>query len=202
MVRLEPFRPAICHVIVRDPTSTKAISSLDDSNAAAPSRDEAFRNLADLHLQGAYGLARVILGNAADAEDATHDAFVTAWRNWPTLRDPALFNRWFDRILVNTCRNRLRRNARWRSQDLTADVGRARDELGQIHDRDALGAAIAGLSIDHRLVIALRFYRDLTVEEIASRLGVRPGTVKSRLHYALKRLHGRLDPADGRGLLT
>lgn len=193
--------PAICHVIVRDSTNTKTIATLDaaDTNTAAPSREEAFRDLADLHMEGAYGLARVILGNAADAEDATHDAFVTAWRSWPTLRDPAVFNRWFDRILVNTCRNRLRRNARWRSQDLTPDMGRAPDELGRVHDRDALSAAIAGLSIDHRLVIALRFYRDLTVEEIASRLGVRPGTVKSRLHYALKRLHDRLDPADGRG---
>ena len=76
------------------------------------SRADAFRRLAQLHLDSSYRLARAILGNAAEAEDATHDAFVTAWQQWSTLRDPLLFEHWFDRILVNTCRNRLRRTAR------------------------------------------------------------------------------------------
>lgn len=163
-----------------------------DRGTEAPSREEAFGSLADLHMESAYRLARVILGDAADAEDATHDAFVAAWRHWASLRDPAQFTRWFDRILVNTCRNRLKRRNRWRSQDLSADAWPAPDEFGQIHDRDMVGAVFAGLSADQRIVIALRFYRDLTLDEIASRLGVRPGTVKSRLHYALKRLQADL----------
>jgi RNA polymerase sigma-70 factor (ECF subfamily) len=171
-----------------------------DRGTEATSREEAFRSLADEHMDGAYRLARVILGNAADAEDATHDAFVAAWRHWSSLREPAQFTRWFDRILVNTCRNRLRRTARWRSEDLSADLWPAPDELGQIHDRDLVGAAIAALSAEHRIVIALRFYRDLTVEEIASRIGARPGTVKSRLHYALKRLQADLRTAAGEGM--
>jgi RNA polymerase sigma-70 factor (ECF subfamily) len=44
--------------------------------------------------------------------------------------------------------------------------------------------------------VALRYYRDLTVDDIAQRLGVPPGTVQSRLHYALKRLHDAIDAAD------
>ncbi len=71
-------------------------------------RADAFRDLADKHLDASYGLAYLILGQRAEAEDATHDAFVTAWRKWSTLRDHDLFQHWFDRILVNTCRNRLR----------------------------------------------------------------------------------------------
>ena len=66
-------------------------------------------------------------------------------------------------------------------------------------DREAIGGALATLSADHQIVVALRFYRDLTVEQIATRLGVPPGTVQSRLHYALKRLHVALDAADARG---
>lgn len=186
-----------------EPSSTRTVARLDTADATAvPSREEAFRSLADLHMDGAYRLARVILGNSADAEDATHDAFVSAWRNWPSLRDPAQFNRWFDRILVNTCRNRLRRSARWRYQDLSPEMWSGPDEYRQIDDRDALTAAMAGLSAEHRVVIALRFYRDLTLDEIAARLQVRPGTVKSRLHYALKRLNGHLHKADRRGNVT
>ncbi len=75
------------------------------------------------------------------------------------------------------------------------------DAIGEAHDRDLLGSAIATLSPDHRVVVALRYYRDLTVEDIASRLGVPVGTVHSRLHYALKRLHAAIDMTDSAGTL-
>jgi hypothetical protein len=83
--------------------------------ASETARADAFRTLADRHLDASYRLAHVILGQRAEAEDASHDAFVTAWRNWSSLRDPELFEHWFDRILVNTCRNRLRHSSRPRS---------------------------------------------------------------------------------------
>jgi RNA polymerase sigma-70 factor, ECF subfamily len=163
-------------------------------------RDAAFRRLADRHLDASYRLACAILGDRAEAQDATHDAYVQAWRRWSTLRDPAKFEHWFDRILVNTCRNRLRRATRWRTQDLSEDLATAPgDPMGQALDRDVLGKAIAQLSPDHRLVVALRFYRDLTIDEIARQLETRPGTIQSRLHYAMKRLHAALDDADAKG---
>ena len=165
-------------------------------------RDLAFRQLADRHLDASYRLACAILGNAAEAEDATHDAFVQAWRRWQTLRDPSRFEHWFDRILVNTCRNRLKRASRWRTQDVSGDlVVTGHDPISAAVDRDAIGAAIRTLSPDHRLVVALRFYRDLTVNEIARQIGVRPGTVHSRLHYALKHLHAALDAVESRGAI-
>jgi DNA-directed RNA polymerase specialized sigma24 family protein len=64
---------------------------------------QAFLRLADLHLDAAYRLARAILHDATDAQDATHDAFERAWRKWSTLRDPSRFEPWFDRILVTRC---------------------------------------------------------------------------------------------------
>jgi RNA polymerase sigma factor (sigma-70 family) len=156
-------------------------------------RSRAFERLVDEHLDRAYGLARAILHDAADAEDATHDAFVSAWRSWPSLRDPARFEAWFDRIVVNTCRNRLR-GTRARPTDISEEVAFATgDPYGQAEDRDAIGGAIAGLSPDHRIVVALRFYLDLPVEAIATRLGVPAGTVRSRLHYALRQLHDAID---------
>jgi RNA polymerase sigma-70 factor (ECF subfamily) len=168
---------------------------VDDADQST--RAEAFRALADRHLDASYRLAQVILGHRAEAEDATHDAFVTAWRKWSTLRNPALFEHWFDRILVNTCRNRLRHASRRPADDLSAELPfEAVDAYGPMHDRGLLGPAMAELAPDQRVVIALRFFRDLSIDQIAARLGVRQGTVKSRLHRALRGLRISLDQAD------
>ena len=165
-----------------------------------PRRDAAFLLLANEHLDRAYRLARAILHDAVEAQDATHDAFVQAWRKWDSLRDPERFDPWFDRILINTCRNRLRANRR-HATDISPQLGlAASDQVSGAEDRQLIGAAIASLSPDHRIVVALRFYRDLTVPDIATRLGVPTGTVRSRLHYALKRLHDAIAPADGQGI--
>ena len=165
-------------------------------------RADAFRTLADRHLDASYHLAHLILGRRAEAEDATHDAFVSAWRNWATLRDPSLFEHWFDRILVNTCRNRLRHDSRWNTQDLSAELEfEASDAYAATDDRDLLWPALARLEPDQRVVVALRFYRDLSIEQIAARTGVRPGTVKSRLHRALRVLRTELDRVEPKGTL-
>lgn len=153
-------------------------------------RGAAFVRLADHHLDASYRLARAILRDPVEAQDATHDAILQAWRKWPSLRDSALFEHWFDRILINTCRNRLRRASRWRPGDISAEIAVATgDQFAQAHDRDVLGGAIAALSAEHRIVVVLRYYRDLTVDDIADRLKLPAGTVQSRLHYALRQLH-------------
>jgi RNA polymerase sigma-70 factor (ECF subfamily) len=188
------------HVIVR--RSSEVIEMADSRPAVVDQptdRAQAFLRLADEHLDAAYRLARAILRDSIDAQDATHDAFEQAWRKWSTLRDPARFEPWFDRILVNTCRDRLR-SARRQATDISEEVAiAAGDEFGRAHDRDLLANAISGLSPDHRVVVALRYYRDLPIEEIANRLGIPLGTVQSRLHYALKRMHASIGATDGRG---
>jgi RNA polymerase sigma-70 factor (ECF subfamily) len=166
---------------------------------AARQRDAAFLALADEHLDRAYRLARAILRDPIEAQDATHDAFVRAWRKWDTLRDHRRFEPWFDRILVNTCRNRLRARRTWPT-DISAEVALATgDPVGHAEDRQVIGAAIAELSPDHQVVVALRFYLDLTADDIATRLGIPVGTVRSRLHYALQRLHDLLEAAEATG---
>ena len=161
-------------------------------------RASAFLRLTTQHLDSSYRLARAIVHEPADAEDAMQDALVRAWRKWPTLRDPALFERWFARILVNTCRDQLRRvrPVRPATQRQLVGIPSRGDPLAETHERDAMGAAMAMLSPDHRVVVALRFYRDLSVADIARYLEVPTGTVHSRLHYALKRLHALLDAPD------
>ncbi len=153
----------------------------------APDRAAAFERLANDHLDASYRLARAILGRAGEAEDAVHDAFETAWRKWSSLRDPARFEAWFGRIVVNTCRDRLRRDARRRTEELDAHLP-SQDPLAGTEDRDELDRALARLKPDDQIVLALRYYRDLTVDDIAALMDVRPGTVMSRIHRAQARL--------------
>ena len=165
-------------------------------------RTAALLRLADEHLDAAYRLARAILREPSDAQDATHDALLQASRKWSTLRDPSRFEPWFDRILVNICRDRLRHASRWEAKDISDEIAiAAGDPFGQADDRDVLRNAITTLSPDHRVVVALRYYRDLQVADIASQLGIRAGTVQSRLHYALKQLHRVIDAADAKGTM-
>ena len=174
----------------------------DVEGSGLGARADAFRALADRHLDASYGLAFLILGQRAEAEDATHDAFVTAWRKWSTLRDHERFQHWFDRILVNTCRNRLRHAARWRTQDISPELElRGVDAYATTHDRALLLPALARLAPDQRVVVALRFYRDLSIDQIAARLGLPPGTVKSRLHRGLRELRAGLHEDDARDTL-
>jgi RNA polymerase sigma-70 factor (ECF subfamily) len=160
---------------------------------------DAFVALARGRLDRAYRLAGLILGGADEAEDATQDALTKAWQSFGSLRNPALFDAWLDRILVNVCRDRLRRRGRVRFvvlDDYAYDRPTA-DPFHRLLDGDEVLRAIDGLDADHRAVIILRFWADLTVDDIADRLGWPAGTVKSRLHRALEHVRARL-PADSR----
>jgi RNA polymerase sigma-70 factor (ECF subfamily) len=157
----------------------------------------AFRELADEQLDASYRLASAILRDPASAQDAVHDAFLTAWRKWDTLRDRASFPWWFRRILVNTCRDRLRRVTRHPTIPLPDDPRvLSGDPTAVVHDHAVLDRAFAVLSTDDKVVLILRYFLDLPIDDIASLLDVRPGTVGSRLHRAQARLRDALTESD------
>jgi RNA polymerase sigma-70 factor (ECF subfamily) len=153
-----------------------------------------FRTVGRHEINRAYRLAGFILGDAREAEDATQDALARAWRQRSSLRALDSAQAWFDRILVNVCRDRLRRRrprVRWADVDagLTSP---AADPFAALLARDAVLRAMSGLPIDQRIVLVLRYWADLPIDEIADRLGIPAGTVKSRLHYALRALRTAL----------
>ena len=139
-----------------------------------------------------YRLAAVILGSALEAEDAVSDAALQAWRSRSGLRDPYRFEAWFSRIVINSCRDRLRSRRRSPVVEVLpappSDLAEPLDFRDGIHVRDELDQAFSTLAPDDRIVLTLRFWADLPVDAIADRLGVPGGTVKSRLHHALRRL--------------
>ena len=163
--------------------------------AVAADRASAFEAVTTARLEASYRIAALILRDPVEAEDATHDAYVIAWRRWASLRDPERFDAWFARILVNVCRDRLRARGRRRVVDISPEIERigSSEVASPIEDRDVLSRAFAQLSADHRIVVVLRFYGDLSLDQIAERIGVPVGTVKSRLHHALRQLGVELD---------
>lgn len=145
-----------------------------------------FARLVDRDLDRAYRIAGVILGNSPDAEDATHDAIVQAWRSYALLKDATRFEAWFQRILVNVCRDRLRKRHRTPVTELAmADDRATPDRFAAVDERLALDRAYARLSPEQAITVVLRYHADLTLEDVADRMGVPVGTVKSRLHAAL-----------------
>jgi RNA polymerase sigma-70 factor, ECF subfamily len=153
--------------------------------------------LAEAELDRAYRLAGLILGDAHEAQDATQDALLRAWRSAASLRDPAGFQAWFDKILVNVCRDRLRERGKVRllAIDDAVSVGAPRDPFRDVLDRDEVFRAMATLDDDLRIVIVLHYWADLTLEAVAARVGWPVGTVKSRLNRALTTMRGRMDAA-------
>jgi RNA polymerase sigma-70 factor (ECF subfamily) len=158
-----------------------------------------FLRLANAELDRAYRLAGMILGDRHEAEDATQDALVRAWQSAGSLRDPAGFQAWFDRILVNVCRDRLRRRRRIAFSPIDPDGVHADpfDPFRTILNRDEVVRAMSGLNADERLVVVLHYWADLTLDGVAERLGWPVGTVKSRLHHALNEIRRVLDATDG-----
>jgi RNA polymerase sigma-70 factor (ECF subfamily) len=163
------------------------------SSERDPDAHQTFMRLAEASLAPSYRLAAHLLGDPTDAEDATQEALLLAWRNWPRLRDPGRFGAWFERILVNACYERMRRRRRAPTVDLPDDIGGERDQLAASIARDSVGRALLGLSAEQRIVVVLRYWRDLSIEEIAERIGIPSGTVRSRLHYALQALRTDID---------
>lgn len=169
------------------------------TNTDEADRRVAFARLTDGALDRAYRIAAVILGSSQDAEDATHDAVVQAWRSFGGLRDTNRFEAWFQRILVNTCRDRLRKRRRTPVTELDlVGPGSAGSTtaLASVENRLALDRAFARLNPDQAITVVLRYHADLTLDDIAARMGVPTGTVKSRLHAALAVLQAALDRAE------
>ncbi|MDN4174123.1 SigE family RNA polymerase sigma factor [Nocardioides sp. SOB77] len=133
--------------------------------------------------------AGLLLGcDLAEAEDLAQTTLVKCYLAWPRVAAADDRDAYVYRVLVNAHRQRRRR--RWhgeRPTEVLPDVPVA-DHGTAAGEADAVARALADLSADHREVVLLRFYLQLGETQIAEVLGVRPGTVKSRLSRALRRL--------------
>ena len=161
---------------------------------------EAFAALVAEHERFVYNLALRALGDQAEAEDVSQEAFVRAWQALPNFRGQAQFRTWLYRIVTNLCYNRLPRLRR----DLTALGDEAAeavpdetlaDPAGELEDEERrafLHRQIEALPESYRLLVTLRFQQELSYDEIASVLSLPLGTVKTGLFRARARLRAAL----------
>jgi RNA polymerase sigma factor (sigma-70 family) len=159
-----------------------------------PSWDDVVR----LHSARVYRLAYRLTGNQHDAEDLTHDVFVRVFRSLADYT-PGTFEGWLHRITTNLFLDRVRRAQRIRFDALPDDseriVGRERTPEQIFEDTHLDGdvqAALDALPPDFRAAVVLCDIEGLSYEEIAATLGVKLGTVRSRIHRGRAQLRRAL----------
>ena len=145
-----------------------------------------------------FTIARLVLRDTDLAEDAVQEALVRCWRDLPTLRDLDRFDAWIRRLLMNAITDEFRRAGRQRAMvtllRMDSSTGGAIEDVAT---REQLERGFQRLTIDHRVVLVLRLYLGLSLEETATTLGIPAGTAKSRLHYAIEAMRVALE-ADAR----
>ncbi|MGW0161086.1 sigma-70 family RNA polymerase sigma factor [Mycobacterium sp. NPDC003323] len=162
---------------------------MDDPEAAM------MRALYDEHAGPLWRYALRLTGDAARAEDVVQETLVRAWKHPEVSADPERSARaWLFTVARNIVIDE-RRSARARHETGTSDLealaddaGPGRDDVDTALDRMLIGTALAGLSRDHRAVIQRAYYQGWNTAQIAAELGIAEGTVKSRLHYAVRAL--------------
>jgi RNA polymerase sigma factor (sigma-70 family) len=163
--------------------------------------ENAYEELVRAHQGIAFRTAYLVAGSAAEAEEAAQEGFIKAYRALGRFRPGSPFRPWLLQIVANEARNRRRSEGRRAALALRAAAegtsgGAAPSPEGALvtgEDRERLLEAVNGLREEERLVIACRFFLELSEEETAAALGVRPGTVKSRTSRALEHLRESYD---------
>ena len=171
------------------------------ARSLAAGEEEAFRTLVDQETTSVFRTCYRILGRVDEAEDATQETFVLAYRSLASFRGDGRPGAWLSRIATRECWRR----AAVRSRRATATT--ALDEvvletlpgscspLGDLlaaEERNAVRRAVENLGEPYREVVALRFFGELSLLDIAAATGRPEGTVKAQLHRGLARLRRAL----------
>ena len=138
-------------------------------------------------------MAYLVLHSSADAEEALVDTLLTAWQQVGRLRDPERLRSWLLRIAV---RKSLSRRRSSHQVDPLLTMAGASDPTASISDRLSVATAVSHLPPKMRVAIALRYYADLSIAEMAETLDRSPNTVKTELRLALARLRDELRDPD------
>jgi RNA polymerase sigma-70 factor (ECF subfamily) len=175
--------------------------------SACEGKLDAFNDLVDMHERSVFNLCLRMLGSREAAEDATQDAFLSAFRNVRQFHGQS-FRAWLMRIAANACTDELRRRGRRPAHSLDAPPPGADDPL-EIADpaagpeallerkerQTAIEAALLRLPADQRMAVIMCDLQGFSYEEIGEAMRSSLGTVKSRIARGRERLRGLLDVA-------
>ncbi len=156
----------------------------------------AFQQLVETYHALVWRTARALLGEATAAEEVEQEAWLDVWRGLPAFRLDRPFRPWLLTVVANRCRKQVRRHS-IASEPLDESTLESVASDGFSHvlkreQRTDLAHEVASLPAEQSRVLALRYFADLDLAEIATMTGAPLGTVKSRLHRALGALRERL----------
>lgn len=160
----------------------------------------AFEELLRQRLDRLFRLACGILGDPAEAEDATQEACIAAWQKLSTLREADRLDAWLGRVVVNTCRMRLRSRRRVREITLDDERSTAASDIPdpsrmaqRTEDVDLVVRALDHVSVEDRALLVLHHVHHEPLASIAATLGIPVGTVKWRLSRARQAVQRALE---------
>jgi RNA polymerase sigma-70 factor (ECF subfamily) len=160
--------------------------------------DEAFGALARVVGDRCMAIAFRILRDVDLADEAVQTALVAAWRDLRHLREPDRFEPWLHRILIRECYTMARQERRLSAGiRLLPGPSQTDADILAIEVRDQLDRAFRRLTIEQRTVLVFHHYLGLPLTEVAERVGVPLGTVKSRLYHATAAMRASVE-ADAR----
>jgi len=168
-------------------------------NRAQRGDREAFDELARTVGDTCMAIAFRILRDFDLADDAVQTALLTAWTRIRALRDADRFEPWLHRILTHACYAEARRRRRWSEgiRLLPVEPANGFDNTRTVDNRDQFERAFRRLTVEQRAVLVYHHYLGLSLPEVADRIGIPLGTIKSRMFHAKRALRASLD-ADAR----
>lgn len=164
-------------------------------------RPETLGDLLEAYGREIQAVAYLIVRDHAESEDIVVETLLTAFERGGSIRDERALRTWLLRVATNHALQRRRRAARIVPIDIVPDRADEGDVVAQSSDRVALLAGIGELPTQMRAAVVLRYYADLSVEDVAATLGKSPNTIKAQLQTALDRLRGHLSEPIAAGLV-
>jgi RNA polymerase sigma factor (sigma-70 family) len=158
-------------------------------------RPETLAELLDTHGRELQAVAYLILRDRAEAEDVVIETLLTAFEQGGRIRDDRALRAWLLRVATNKALGHVRKRSKLVQLDATPDMFGPGDMAAESSTRLALLDGMATLPLQMRAAVVLRYYADLSVDEVAATLGKSPNTIKAQLQTALDRLRIHLaDP--------
>jgi len=169
----------------------RTLSEREILEAVKKGDKDAYGLIVKRYMHSAYYIALGFVHNQQDALDISQEAFIKAFRKIKLFDTRLPFFPWFYRLMRNLCYDHLKRKRRM-SEFPLEDTQVLDDERDDREMKEALWKGIEELPFDQREIIILRYFRQMSYEEIAELIGRPLGTVMSSLHYAKKKLKGIL----------
>lgn len=173
------------------------ISEKEALEAVKRGHKEAYQTIVLRYMRSAYYIALGFVHNHQDALDISQEAFIRAFRKIKGFDTQKPFFPWFYKLMKNLCFDHIRK--RMRLQEIPLEGLQIPGHAEEVRElREILWRGIEKLPFEQKEVIILRYFRQMSYQEIAEMTGKPIGTVMSSLHYAKKRLRGIVEPYLGR----